>query len=604
MIKNRKTKIVCSLGPASSTDAVIRDLILAGMNVARFNFSHGTHDSHRDLIERLRRLSGEVGIPVAVMLDTKGPEIRTGMVENDGKVTINKGDEVIISTDDSFTTAAGNGAPAHIALSWKEAGQKLQNGHRILIADGLLELEVIDTAGSVKCRANNTAVIGSKKNVNLIGLHAGLPIMGEQDKKDLEFGIRMNIDYVAASFLSFPHEVTDIKKFLESHSSHVKIIAKIESGEGLENITEIAKLADGVMVARGDLGVQLPTEQIPLAQKHIINACRKAGKPVITATQMLESMIVNPRPTRAELTDVANAVLDGTDAIMLSGETSAGAYPIEAVKTMDRIACTIEQSEEYRKRMKKLHEECHSEVHNTKDNLGIIMSRAGVETATSVTAKAIVTPTRSGNTARILSIFKPDEPILAVTTDERAERIMQLYWGVYTCLSSVVGDSETMINNTMKLVSETGAAGISDKVVLIAGLPLESPNMINTVRVVIIGTVLARSNAGGFANPTVTRAYGKIIHATTPDEARRQVMSLGHDGILICKELTEDYTSVISMVKGIICEGVSVISEQKLRMINPNLVWLTYIRDAAQKLESGLTVTIDGKELLVYEGTI
>jgi len=604
MMKNRKTKIVCSLGPASSEDSVIRDLILAGMNVARFNFSHGTHDSHRDLIERVRRISGELGIPVAILLDTKGPEIRTGMVENDGKVTIKDGDEVIITTDDSFTTAVENGKPAHISLSWKEAGEKLQCGHRILVADGLLELDVIDTAGGIKCRAKNTAIIGSKKNVNLIGVHAGLPIIGEQDKKDIEFGIRMNIDYIAASFLSFPHEVTDIKKFLESYSSHIKIIAKIESGEGLENINEIARLADGVMVARGDLGVQLPTEQIPLAQKHIINACRRAGKPVITATQMLESMIVNPRPTRAELTDVANAILDGTDAIMLSGETAQGAYPIEAVKTMDKIACTIEQSEEFRKRMKKLHEECHSEVHNPKENLGIIMSRAGVETATSVNAKAIVTPTRSGNTARILSIFKPDEHILAVTTDERSERIMQLYWGVYTCVSSKVGDSETMINNTMKLVSETGVAGISDKIILIAGLPLESPNMINTVRVIIIGTVLARSNAGGFANPTVTRANGKIIHATTPDEARKKILSSGGGGILICKELTEDYMSVISMVKGIICEGVSVISEQKLRMINPNLVWLTYIRDAALKLEAGLTVTIDGKELLVYEGTI
>jgi len=604
MVKNRKTKIVCSLGPASSTDAVIRDLILAGMNVARFNFSHGTHDSHRDLIERVRRLSAELGIPVAILLDTKGPEIRTGMVENDGEVTIKDGDEVIISTDDSFTTAVANDAPAHISLSWKEAGEKLQCGHRILVADGLLELDVVDTAGGIKCCAKNTAVIGSKKNVNLIGLHSGLPIMGEQDIKDIEFGIRMNIDYIAASFLSFPHEVTDIKKFLESHSSHIKIIAKIESGEGLENIKEIAMLADGIMVARGDLGVQLPTEQIPLAQKHIINAARKAGKPVITATQMLDSMIHNPRPTRAELTDVANAILDGTDAIMLSGETAQGTYPIEAVKTMDRIACTIEQSEEFRKRMKKLHEDCHSEVHNTKDNLGIIMSRAGVETATAVTAKAIVTPTRSGNTARILSIFKPDEPIIAVTTDERSERIMQLYWGVYPCIRSKVDDSDSMILDTMKVVSESGVAGISDKIVLIAGLPLESPNMINTVRVVIIGTVLARSNAGGFANPTVTRATGKIIHATSPDEARRQVISMGHDGILICKELTEDYTSVISMVKGIICEGVSVISEQKLRMINPNLVWLTYIRDAAQKLESGLTVTIDGKELLVYEGTI
>ena len=603
-MKNRKTKIVCSLGPASSTDSVIRDLIHAGMNVARFNFSHGTHDSHRDLIERVRRISGELGIPVAILLDTKGPEIRTGMVENDGKVTIKDGDEVVISTDDGFTTAAENGAPAHISLSWKEAGEKLQCGHRILVADGLLELDVIDTAGGIKCRAKNTAVIGSKKNVNLIGVHAGLPIIGEQDKKDIEFGIRMNIDYIAASFLSFPHEVTDIKKFLESHSTRIKIIAKIESGEGLENINEIARLADGVMVARGDLGVQLPTEQIPLAQKHIINACRRAGKPVITATQMLESMIVNPRPTRAELTDVANAILDGTDAIMLSGETAQGAYPIEAVKTMDKIACTIEQSEEFRKRMKKLHEECHSEVHNPKENLGIIMSRAGVETATAVSAKAIVTPTRSGNTARILSVFKPDEPILAVTTDERSERIMQLYWGVYTCISSKVGDSETMINNTMKLVSETGVAGISDKVILIAGLPLESPNMINTVRVVIIGTVLARSNAGGFSNPTVTRAQGKIIHATTPDEARKKIMSSGGGGILICKELTDDYISVISMVKGIICEGVSVISEEKLHLFNPNLVWLTHLRDAAKKLESGLTVTIDGKELLVYEGTI
>ncbi len=270
--------------------------------------------------------------------------------------------------------------------------------------------------------------------------------------------------------MSFPHEITDIKKFLESHSSHIKIIAKIESGEGLENIKEIARLADGVMVARGDLGVQLPPEQIPLAQKHIINECRWAGKPVITATQMLDSMIHNPRPTRAELTDVANAVLDGTDAIMLSGETAQGLYPVEAVKTMDTIACTIEQSEEFRKRMKKLHDECHSEVHNPKENLGIIMSRAGVETATSVNAKAIVTPTRSGNTARILSIFKPNEPILAVTTDERSERIMQLYWGVIPCIRTKVADSDSMILDTMKVVSDTGVAGLSDKIVLIARL--------------------------------------------------------------------------------------------------------------------------------------
>jgi pyruvate kinase len=603
-IVKRKTKIVCSLGPASAEDSVVRDLILAGMNVARLNFSHGDNNTHRASVEKVRRISGELGIPVALMLDTKGPEIRTGMVEKDGEVTINKGDEVIISADDCFTTAAAGGKPARISLSWKEAEKKLQKGHRVLIADGLLELEVTDTSGGIKCRANNAAVIGSKKNVNLIGVHAGLPIIGEKDKKDLEFGVEMNLDYVAASFLSFPDEVTEIKKFLESHSSRMKIIAKIESGEGLENIAEIARLADGVMVARGDLGVQLPTEQIPLAQKHIINVCRKAGKPVITATQMLDSMIHNPRPTRAELTDVANAILDGTDAIMLSGETAQGAYPVESVKTMDRIACVIEQSEEFRLRMKELHNECHADVHNPKDNLGIIMSRAGVEIATEVNAKAIVTPTRSGNTARILSVFRPDEPIFAVTTDERSERLMQLYWGVTTCIRPKVDDSETMINDTMKIVSDTGVAGISDKVVLIAGLPLESPNMINNVRVVIIGTVLARSSAGGYANPGITRAQGKVIHSATPDEARKKIMSSGGGGILICQELTEEYVSVISMVSGIICEGVSVINEQKLRLFNPNLVWLTHIRDAAKKLEPGLTVTIDGKELLVYEGAI
>jgi len=604
-MRDRKTKIVCSLGPASSTDEVVRDLILAGMNVARLNFSHGNNDTHRASIECVRRISGELGIPVALLLDTKGPEIRTGIVQNEGKVTIKDGDTVIISTDNRFTTAAENGEPAHISLSWKEAESKLQRGHRILIADGLLELEVVDTSECVKCRANNTAVIGSKKNVNLIGIHAGLPIMSEQDKKDIEFGISMDIDYVAASFLSFPHEVTEIKEFLESHSSRIRIIAKIESGEGLDNIKEIARLADGVMVARGDLGVQLPTEQIPIAQKHIINVCRKIGKPVITATQMLESMIVNPRPTRAELTDVANAILDGTDAVMLSGETSAGAYPVEAVKTMDKIACAIEQSDEFRVRMKRFHNECHSEVRNLKENLGIIMSRSGVEIAAAVKAKAIVTPTRSGSTARILSVFRPNEPILAVTTDKRSERVMQLYWGVSTCIRSKVDDSDSMINDTMKVVSETGIAGISDKIILIAGLPLESPNMINTVRVVIIGTVLARSNGGGFANPDITRVNGKIIHASSPDDVRNKIaVSGGGDEIFICDVLTEDYAPVIGMVKGIICEGVSLIREEKIRELNPNLVWLTYIMDAAKKLEPGLTVTIDGKELLVYEGTI
>ena len=600
----RKTKIVCSLGPASSEDDVVRDLILAGMNVARLNFSHGTHETHGVLIEKVKRISCELGIPVAIMLDTKGPEIRTGMTLNDGRVKINSGDKVIISTDDCFSEEAGEGKPARISISWKEAAAKLKCGHHVLVADGLLDLEVVDTSGAViNCRANNSAVIGGRKNVNLTGIHAQLPIMSEQDKTDIAFGVKMDVDFIAASFVSFPHEITEIQKYLESLSSGIKIIAKIENGEGLENIKDIARLADGVMVARGDLGVQLPTERIPLAQKYIINMCRKAGKPVITATQMLESMIVNPRPTRAELTDVANAIFDGTDAVMLSGETASGAYPVEAVKTMDKIACTVEQSDEFRIRRNDFMSECHSDAHDAKENLGIVMSRSGVEIAAAIKAKAIVTPTRSGNTARILSVFRPDEPVLAVTPNQRAERIMQLFWGVQPCLTPAVNDSDSMIQNCMQVVMNKGVAGMSDKIMLIAGLPLRSPNMVNTVRVLVLGTVLAASSAGGSSNPYISRAFGRIIHAATPEDARNRIMSHGGE-ILICRVLTEEYTPIIRLVNGVICEDISEVSERDLSLINPNLVWLTHIKNAAKKLESGLTVTIDSKQLYVYEGKI
>jgi pyruvate kinase len=603
-MQKRKTKIVCSLGPSTFDDAVVCDLILAGMNVARLNFSHGSHDTHRQSIERVRRLSARLGISVATLLDTKGPEIRTGMVENDGKVTINKDDPVAVTTDDRLTTAAQGQEPARVSISWKEAAAKLQRGHHILMADGLLDLEVLDVAdGIINCRANNTAVIGSKKNVNLIGVHAMLPIMSEQDKADIAFGAEMGVDYIAASFLSFPHEVIEIKKYLESMDSSIKVIAKIENAEGLENIKKIAHVADGVMVARGDLGVQLPTEQIPLAQKHIIGVCRRAGKPVITATQMLDSMIVNPRPTRAELTDVANAIFDGTDAVMLSGETANGAYPVEAVQTMHKIACTVEQSPEFRARMKSFRDECLSDDHNPRENLGIIVSRSGVDIASAVSARAIVTPTISGNTARLLSVFRPDEPVLAVTPDEYAERAMQLYWGVHACRAPLAEETEGMIQNAMKIALGTGLASLSDKIVLVAGLPLGSPNMVNAVRVLILGTILARSSSGGFANQDITRVQGRIIHASSPTDARDKIMLLGGE-ILVCRVLTKDYIPIVRIVKGVICEEISEINDVTLRDTNPNLVWLTHIRRATEKLESGLTVTIDAKHLLVYEGSV
>jgi pyruvate kinase len=493
--QKRKTKIVCSLGPASCTDEVVRELILAGLNVARLNFSHGTHESHRKTIDCVRRVSTELGIPVAIMLDTKGPEIRTGMVESGDAVIINKDDAVIVTVDECPTAAARTEAniPARLSISWKNAPQKLQSGHSILIADGLLELRVIEVRGEeIHCRAINTASIGSKKNVNLVGVHANLPIMSEQDKKDIAFGMEMDVDFVAASFLSYPHEVTEIKNYLASlnATSNItvpKIIAKIECREGVDNIEEISRLADAVMVARGDLGVQLPTEEIPLVQKHIINICRKTGTPVITATQMLESMIVNLRPTRAELTDVANAVFDGSDAVMLSGETAMGAYPIEAVRTMAKIVHTVEQSDEFRRRMKELTPECFSLIPGGRENFNSVMARSSVEIASALKARLILTPTLSGNTARMLSIYRPDVPVLAVTPDKKTEAIMQLYWGVETCRCPHASDFETMIENSIFTAGKLFHLNSLDKILLVAGLPLDSPSVLNTIRVFVYG---------------------------------------------------------------------------------------------------------------------
>jgi pyruvate kinase len=314
-------------------------------------------------------------------------------------------------------------------------------------------------------------------------------------------------------------------------------------------------------------------------------------------------MIVNPRPTRAELTDVANAIFDGTDAIMLSGETAVGAYPIEAVKTMDKIAVSVEQSVDFRNRMQTFRSECFSEVHNPQENMGIIMSRSGVEIAIAVNAKALVTPTLSGNTARLLSVFRPDEPVLAVTSNEHAERIMSLYWGVHACRAPLVAETEGMIQNAMKVAMDSKVAGISDKIVFVAGMPLHSPNMVNTVRVIILGTVIARSRAGGHSDPEMFRVRGKIIQATTPKEARDKLILLGGE-ILVCKILTKDFIPILRIVKGVISEEVSEITDADLRDVNPSLVWLTQVSHASGNLESGFTVTLDASQLLIYEGSI
>jgi pyruvate kinase len=590
------------MGPACDDDDVLRKMFYAGMNVARFNFSHGNYDDHKVRIDRVKRISAEMELPVALMLDTKGPEIRTGLVEDGGVVEFKKDGTVIVSTDGGFTTAGTAGSPGRISLSWKDIAAQVKPGVRILIADGLFELDVLESDGKeVVCRAANNAKIGSRKNVNLVGIHSGLPIIGDQDMKDLAFGAEQDLDFIAASFLCFPHEVTVIRDYIRTLQWPARVIAKIESQEGLDNINAIAELADGIMVARGDLAVQIPDDQIPLAQKKIIGAARRHCKPVITATQMLDSMIVNPRPTRAELTDVANAIFDGSDAVMLSGETASGAYPAEAVATMGKIATTIEQSAEYQAHIKNNQDVSHTAAHT--NEIARVISRSAYEIALAVNAKVILTPTVSGNTARQIAMWRPEQPILAVTPDERACRSMQLDWGVIPKLTKTAFHSDEMILNALRILADVSLAEISDKIVLAAGLPLHSPLPLNTIRILIMGNVLARSASGGHANEKINRANGKIVWADSAGEAR-QVIKVDGGDILVCPVLTDEYIPILRIVRGVICEGNCHIVNTVLGLINPNLVWLTGVRNATRKLESGLNVTIDGEAQLVYEGVI
>lgn len=606
-----KTKIICSMGPTTENDETLSNIIKNGMNIARFNFSHGTHEYHKRQMERVLELSKKLSIPVALMMDTKGPEIRTGDTKDGKTVQIKKGDSVILKTDDSFTTPAEDGASAVISLNWKDFAKRTsealkedpQKKIKVLIADGLLELEVQNKNESgikiekneILAVAKNSAKIGSKKNVNLTGIHAHLPIMSEQDKSDIEFSAKQGCDFLAASFVSFPSEVHEIKRFLESIGSDMKIIAKIENEEGLNNIEEIAAAADGIMVARGDLGVQLPTEKIPLAQKHIISVCRKKGKPVITATQMLDSMITNPRPTRAELTDVANAIFDGTDAVMLSGETANGNYPAEAVETMARIARTVEESEDYQKKMQQDVPEIQTPT------IGQTMAEMTYLTAKSTKANAILVPTLSGHTATMISSFRPVQSIIAVTPDHSVQRKLLLNWGIIPlCMPKIADDSEEMIQNAVKTTVDAKLAAFGDKIILCAGIPLQSPLPVNTVRVLIIGNVLARGRNGGTGNSKI-RKTGRIVKASSPSDYVTSVRRKKGE-ILLCPVINEDWIPVLRIVDGVISCGKNELPENMISLANPNLVWISEIGDSEKSLESGRIVTIDGTELLVYEG--
>lgn len=467
----RKTKIVCTIGPSSESLENIKKLIMAGMNVSRLNFSHGDFEEHGKRITTIREASKELGKSVAILLDTKGPEIRTGVLK-ESSLELVQDEFITLTTEDIL------GDKDRISITYADLPGDVEAGSTILIDDGLIGLTVVDIQGTeIKCRIVNGGTIKSKKGVNVPGVAISLPGITEKDANDIKFGIEQGIDFIAASFVRKASDVLEIRQLLEKHNaSHIQIISKIENQEGVDNLDEILEVSDGLMVARGDLGVEIPAEDVPLVQKMMIEKCNVAGKPVITATQMLDSMQRNPRPTRAEASDVANAIFDGTDAIMLSGETAAGKYPVESVLTMSRIAEKAESALEYREIFIK-----QSNAQQTTVTEAI--SQAVANSALELNAKAIVTSTETGYTARMISKYRPKSPIIAVTTEDQTLRRLALTWGVTPVKGEFASSTDEMFGNAMKGGIDSGLVKEGDLVVITAGVPLGRSGSTNLIKI-------------------------------------------------------------------------------------------------------------------------
>jgi pyruvate kinase len=470
--KMRKTKIICTLGPAVESEQMLRDLITEGMDVARLNFSHGSHEEHLKRVNTFKKVRKEMGKPVALLLDTKGPEIRIGQFET-GMVELHSGDIFTLTTDEY------PGTKEKVHVNYKNMPRAVKKDDRILIDDGLVELIVIEcTDTDVICRVMNNGVIKDKKSVNVPGVKLDMDYLSEKDKQDILFAVRNDFDYIAASFTRTAADILDIRSFLEENNGQdIQIIAKIENEEGVNNIDEILAVSDGIMVARGDMGVEINYNELPRIQKMLIKKAMYYGKKSITATQMLDSMITRPRPTRAEISDVANAIYDGTCAIMLSGETSVGDYPVESVRTMAKIAESTEAAIHYKKRFKFM-EPCEEVL-----NVPNAISRATCTTAHDLDAAAIITMTESGSTARMISKFRPMCPIIGCTTNERVCRQLSMSWGVTPVLIEKKRTSDEIFEHAIEKAIETGIVKSGDLVVLTAGLPMGMTGTTNTLKV-------------------------------------------------------------------------------------------------------------------------
>jgi pyruvate kinase len=468
----RKTKIICTLGPSSNTRETIKSLIEAGMNVARFNFSHGTHESHLAVFKVLNKVRNDLGVAIATVLDTKGPEIRLGRFKN-GKAALNEG----ASFD--LVTFPVEGDDTQVTVTYKNLPKDLGEIRRILLDDGLIELEVVEILEDrIKTRVISGGEISDRKGVNIPGTRLSMPFLSEADMDDLRFGIRTGFDIVAASFVRKKEDVRLMRDFLdENGGGHIRIMAKIENAEGVANLQDIIAICDSVMIARGDMGVEIPFEEIPIIQKRIIKTASMAGKQVITATQMLESMVSHPRPTRAEITDVANAIYDGTSVIMLSGETANGRYPVEAVRTMARIAERAERDINYKRRF--FIDNMYQDAHDITDAI----SHATCLIAYNLNAKAIITVTKSGTTAYMISRFRSDIPIIACTPDATVWRQMSLSWGVTGLMVGEEKVMEVLYDQAINAARHAGLVEGGDLVIMTAGIPLSQTGTTNLIKV-------------------------------------------------------------------------------------------------------------------------
>ena len=573
----RKTKIICTLGPSTDKDGVLRELIANGMNVARFNFSHGSHEEHKGRLDLLKSLREELGKPVAALLDTKGPEIRLKDFKN-GTEMLEAGQTFTLTTRDV------EGTKEICSITYKDLPQDVAPGGTIMLDDGLIKLQIQTVNDTdIVCTVLNNGKIKNKKGVNVPGVHLSMPYMSQRDKDDIIFGIEQGFDFIAASFVRTAQDVYEIRNLLNEYDSNIRIIAKIENREGVNNIDSILAAADAVMVARGDLGVEIDFTELPGIQKTIIDRSFSFGKPIVTATQMLDSMMVNPRPTRAEISDVANAIYDGTSAIMLSGETAAGAYPVEALKTMSAIAERTEQEGHYlRGRL--------LEPNTGKISVSDATAHAACLTAKDVNAAAIVTVSESGTTARLLSKYRPQQPIIACVMKEQVQRQLSLSWGITSLMMPLAHSTDELIEMSTALAKENGFLHDGELAVVTAGVPVGISGTTNMIKIHMVGNCLATGVGVGRGKTDLVSASGKACVCRTLEEVKAKFRP---GMVLVVPSTSNEMLSYVRDAAALVVEEPGLNSHAAIvgnSLLKPTIVGAA---GACSHIRDGLDIAVD-----------